>query len=206
MQQGGWSSGKPFVKCARVVGDVMGKYHPHGNSAIYDALVRMAQDFSMRAPLIKSQGNFGSIDGDPPAADRYTECKLNKLSEEMLADIEKDTVDMRLNYDEQHGGAQRPAARIPNLLINGSTGIAVGMATNIPPHNLGEVVDAHRAPDRQPRGHHPRPDAVHEGPDFPTGGRDPRRERDHQDVRDRPRPLKLRGRADHRGGRQAGAR
>ena len=169
MQQGGWSSGKPFVKCARVVGDVMGKYHPHGNSAIYDALVRMAQDFAMRAPLIKSQGNFGSIDGDPPAAERYTECKLNKLSEDMLADIDKDTVDMRLNYDESMEEPSVLPARLPNLLLNGSTGIAVGMATNIPPHNLGELVDAivHLIdnPEATPR------DLMQwvKGPDFPTG-------------------------------------
>jgi DNA gyrase subunit A len=169
MHQGGWSSAKPFVKCARVVGDVMGKYHPHGNLAIYDALVRMAQDFAMRAPLIKSQGNFGSIDGDPPAAERYTECKLNKLAEDLLADIDKDTVDMRLNYDESQEEPSVLPARLPNLLLNGSTGIAVGMATNIPPHNLRELVDGlvHLIdhPEATPRDLM----AFIKGPDFPTG-------------------------------------
>ncbi len=170
MQQGGWSSGRPFVKCARVVGDVMGKYHPHGDSAIYDALVRMAQDFSMRAPLIQSQGNFGSIDGDPAAAYRYTECKLNKLSEELLADIEKDTVDMRRTYDEQNEEPSVLPTRIPNLLVNGSTGIAVGMATNIPPHNLGEVVDAAIHLIDHPESSIRDLMQFVKGPDFPTSG------------------------------------
>jgi len=141
MLQGGWTHTRPFVKCARVVGEVMGKYHPHGDSAVYDSLVRMAQEFSMRCPLIMSQGNFGSIDGDPPAAYRYTECKLNRLAEDLLADIDKDTVDMRLNFDESLEEPTVLPSRIPNLLANGSTGIAVGMATNIPPHNLNELVD-----------------------------------------------------------------
>ncbi|MFO1492044.1 MAG: DNA gyrase subunit A [Kiritimatiellia bacterium] len=170
MQQGGWSSGRPFVKCARVVGDVMGKYHPHGDSAIYDALVRMAQDFSMRAPLIQSQGNFGSIDGDPAAAYRYTECKLNRLSEELLADIEKDTVDMRRTYDEQNEEPSVLPTRIPNLLVNGSTGIAVGMATNIPPHNLGEVVDAAIHLVDHPESSIRDLMQFVKGPDFPTSG------------------------------------
>jgi len=133
---------RPYVKCARVVGDVMGKFHPHGDSAIYDTLVRMAQDFSMRYTLIDGQGNFGSIDGDNAAAMRYTECRLDKIAGELLADIDKETVDFVPNYD---GKEQEPGvlpSKIPNLLINGSTGIAVGMATNIPPHNLVEVVDA----------------------------------------------------------------
>ncbi len=133
---------RPYVKCARIVGDVMGKYHPHGDTAIYDTLVRMAQDFSLRYTLIDGQGNFGSVDGDNAAAMRYTECRLDRIASELLADIDKETVDFVPNYD---GKEQEPSvlpARIPNLLINGSSGIAVGMATNIPPHNLTEVVDA----------------------------------------------------------------
>jgi DNA gyrase subunit A len=136
---------RPYVKCARVVGDVLGKYHPHGDTATYEALVRMAQDFSMRYTLIDGQGNFGSVDGDSPAAYRYTECRLDRITSEMLADIDMETVDFVPNYD---GKEQEPVAlptRIPNLLVNGSSGIAVGMATNIPPHNLSEVVDACRA-------------------------------------------------------------
>ena len=133
---------RPYLKSARVVGDVMGKYHPHGDSAIYDTVVRMAQDFSLRYTLVDGQGNFGSVDGDPPAAMRYTEIRLRKIAGEMVADIDKDTVDYGPNYD---GSTTEPLvlpARIPNLLINGSTGIAVAMATNIPPHNLHEVVAA----------------------------------------------------------------
>jgi DNA gyrase subunit A len=133
---------RPYVKCARVVGDVMGKYHPHGDMAIYDALVRMAQDFSLRYPLIDGQGNFGSVDGDNPAAMRYTECRLERIANELLADIDKETVDFVPNYD---GKEQEPAvlpSRLPNLLVNGSSGIAVGMATNIPPHNLTETINA----------------------------------------------------------------
>src|SRR5882672_10751050 len=132
---------RPYVKCARVVGDVLGKYHPHGDSATYEALVRMAQDFSMRYTLIDGQGNFGSIDGDPAAAYRYTECRLDRIASDILADIEKETVDFVANYD---GKEQEPSVlptQVPNLLINGSSGIAVGMATNIPPDNLGQVVD-----------------------------------------------------------------
>ncbi|MCB1939892.1 MAG: DNA gyrase subunit A, partial [Rhodocyclaceae bacterium] len=133
---------RPYVKCARVVGEVMGKYHPHGDSAIYDTLVRMAQDFSLRYMLVDGQGNFGSIDGDNAAAMRYTECRQARIASELLSDIDKETVNFVPNYD---GKEREPAvlpARIPNLLINGSSGIAVGMATNIPPHNLGEVIDA----------------------------------------------------------------
>ena len=132
---------KGYKKCARIVGDVLGKFHPHGDSSVYDALVRLAQDFSINEPLIDGQGNFGSIDGDPPAAYRYTEAKLSKISGEMLRDIDKETVDFYPNFD---GTLQQPAvlpARFPNLLVNGSDGIAVGMATYIPPHNLGEVID-----------------------------------------------------------------
>ena len=135
------SNDKPFRKCARIVGDVLGKYHPHGDSAVYEALVRLAQDFSINEPLVSGQGNFGSIDGDPPAAQRYTEAKLSKIAGEMLREIDKATVDFYPNFD---GTLEQPVvlpARFPNLLVNGSDGIAVGMATNIPPHNLGEVID-----------------------------------------------------------------
>src|SRR5712672_4403647 len=142
MYEQGNTAGKAYRKSARAVGDVMGKYHPHGDMAIYDSIVRMAQDFSMRYTLIDGQGNFGSIDGDSAAAYRYTECRLDRVASEILADIEKETVDFVANYD---GKEQEPSVlptKVPNLLINGSSGIAVGMATNIPPHNLGEVVDA----------------------------------------------------------------
>jgi len=133
---------RSYVKCARVVGDVMGKYHPHGDSAIYDTLVRMAQNFSLRYPLVDGQGNFGSVDGDNAAAMRYTECRLHKLSAELLADIDRETVDFVPNYDGKENEPTVLPSRVPNLLINGSSGIAVGMATNIPPHNLNEVVEA----------------------------------------------------------------
>src|SRR5512145_249029 len=143
MYEQGNTAGKAYKKSARIVGDVMGKYHPHGDTAIYDTVVRMAQDFSMRYTLVDGQGNFGSIDGDNPAAMRYTEVRLTKLAEEMLKDdIDKETVEWVPNYD---GSLQEPAvlpAKVPQLLVNGAAGIAVGMATNIPPHNLGEVVDA----------------------------------------------------------------
>ena len=133
---------KKYVKSARVVGEVMGKYHPHGDLAIYDALVRMAQDWSLRLPLIDGQGNFGSVDGDSPAAMRYTEIRMEKITDELLADLDKETVDLGPNYDDSLTEPLVLPTKIPNLLVNGSTGIAVGMATNIPPHNLGEVVDA----------------------------------------------------------------
>ena len=170
MRERGWSYSKPFVKCAKVVGEVIGNYHPHGDAAVYDTLVRMAQDFSMRCPLIKGQGNFGSLDGDPPAAYRYTECKLERLAEEMLADIEKDTVDMQPNFDESLQEPKVLPARIPNLLVNGSTGIAVGMATNIPPHNLGEVIDACVHLIDTPEATVAELCGFIQGPDFPTGG------------------------------------
>src|SRR2546421_3352792 len=162
--------GTSFLKCARVVGDVMGKYHPHGDQAIYDALARMAQDFAMRHPLVDGKGNFGSVDGDPPAAQRYTECRLSPLSMELLRDINEDTVDFIPNYD---GGDEEPLvlpARFPNLLVNGSTGIAVGMATNIPPHNLGEVVSGIVAMIDDPHIDVERLSRYIKGPDFPTGG------------------------------------
>ena len=133
---------KPYRKCAKVVGEVLGKYHPHGDAAVYDTLVRMAQNFSLRYPLIDGQGNFGSIDGDPPAAMRYTETRIAKVAHEILADIDKETVDFIPNYDGSESEPVVLPTRLPNLLVNGSSGIAVGMATNIPPHNLGEVVDA----------------------------------------------------------------
>src|SRR5271165_279945 len=142
MKEGGYDSNKPYKKSARIVGDVMGKYHPHGDSAIYDAMVRMAQDFSMRLPLIDGQGNFGSIDGDMPAAMRYTEMRLAPSAMLLLADIDKDTVDFQPNYDESEQEPRVLPAAFPNLLINGSNGIAVGMATNIPPHNPAEIMDA----------------------------------------------------------------
>ena len=161
---------KPFKKSARVVGDVIGKYHPHGESAVYDALVRMAQDFSLRYPLIQGQGNFGSVDGDPPAAMRYTEVRMARLGGELLADIEKETVDFLPNYD---GSLNEPAilpARFPNLLVNGSSGIAVGMATNIPPHNLKEVIDGTIAAIQDPEIGIAKIIEILPGPDFPTAG------------------------------------
>jgi DNA gyrase subunit A len=161
---------RPYVKCARIVGEVLGKYHPHGDTATYEALVRMAQDFSMRYMLIDGQGNFGSVDGDSAAAYRYTECRLHKISSEILADIEKETVDFVPNYD---GKEQEPAVlptRVPNLLVNGSSGIAVGMATNIPPHNLGEVVDACLHVLVNPRCAVEEVIKLMPAPDFPTAG------------------------------------
>src|SRR5512142_846590 len=133
---------KKHVKCAKVVGEGLGKYHPHGDSALYDALVRMAQPFSLRYPLVAGQGHFGSVDGDPPAAYRYTECRMTAIAEQLLADIDKDTVDFVPNFDESTVEPVLLPARVPNLLVNGANGIAVGMATNIPPHNLTEIVDA----------------------------------------------------------------
>ncbi len=161
---------RPYMKCARIVGDVMGKYHPHGDSAIYDALVRMAQDFSMRYPLIDGQGNFGSVDGDNAAAMRYTECRLDKIAAELLADIDKATVDFQPNYDEKELEPTVLPSRIPNLLVNGSAGIAVGMATNIPPHNLNEIIDATIALIDNPEITVDELMQIVPGPDFPTGG------------------------------------
>ena len=161
---------RPYVKSARVVGDVIGKYHPHGDSAVYETAVRMAQDFAMRYLLIDGQGNFGSIDGDPPAAMRYTEIRMKKLSAELLADLDKETVDFVPNYDDSLMMPDVLPTRVPNLLVNGSSGIAVGMATNIPPHNLREVIDACLALIDTPE---MSIDDLMEhitGPDFPTGG------------------------------------
>ncbi len=171
MWEAGNFSNRPYKKSARIVGDVMGKYHPHGDSAIYDTVVRMAQDFSLRYPLVDGQGNFGSLDGDNPAAMRYTEVRLTKLAEEMLRDdIDKETVDWIDNYDGSESEPMPLPARVPNLLVNGSAGIAVGMATNIPPHNLGEVVDALLLLIENPQiGSLDLMEAL-PGPDFPTGG------------------------------------
>ena len=170
MNENGYEWNKPYRKSARVVGDVIGKYHPHGDQAVYDALVRMAQDFSMRLPLIDGQGNFGSVDGDPPAAMRYTEVRLAKVAGSLLEDIDKDTVDFQANYDNSEREPKVLPARIPNLLVNGAGGIAVGMATNIPPHNLGEVIDACIALIGDPGLSIDDLNAIVPGPDFPTGG------------------------------------
>lgn len=170
MKEGGYDSSKPFKKSARIVGDVMGKFHPHGDSAIYDAMVRMAQDFSMRLPLIDGQGNFGSMDDDPPAAMRYTEARLAKAAEINLEDIDKDTVDFQPNYDESEHEPKVLPSRYPTLLVNGANGIAVGMATNIPPHNLGEVIDGCLAFIDNPAISNDQLIAIIPGPDFPTGG------------------------------------
>ena len=170
MYKGGFDWSKQFRKSARVVGDVIGKYHPHGDQAVYDALVRMVQDFSMSLPLIDGQGNFGSVDGDPPAAIRYTETRLAKISQNLIDDIDKDTVEFKSNYDETEKEPEVLPAQYPNLLVNGAGGIAVGMATSIPPHNLSEVINATLAlienkdiKINELMKHIP-------GPDFPTGG------------------------------------
>src|ERR687884_343989 len=170
MHELGNTHSKPYKKSARIVGDAIGKYHPHGDAAVYDTIVRLAQDFNMRYPLVDGQGNFGSIDGDAAAAMRYTEVRMTRLATEVLADIEKETVDFNPNYDESLSEPSVLPTRVPNLLVNGSDGIAVGMATKIPPHNLGEIVDATiallRKPDLKVQ------DLMKHvtGPDFPTGG------------------------------------
>ena len=170
MYKGGYDWSKQFRKSARIVGDVIGKYHPHGDQSVYDALVRMVQDFSMSLPLIQGQGNFGSIDGDPAAAMRYTETRLSKVSQYLIDDIEKNTISFKSNYDETEKEPSVLPAQFPNLLVNGAGGIAVGMATSIPPHNLSEVINATVAYIEnkditigQLMKHVP-------GPDFPTGG------------------------------------
>jgi DNA gyrase subunit A len=170
MQQMGLAPNKGTRKCARIVGEVMGKYHPHGNLAVYDALVRLAQPFAMRYPLVDGQGNFGSVDGDPPAADRYTEAKLTKVAASLLEDLDKDTVDFRPNYDGNEIEPDVLPTRIPNLLVNGSDGIAVGMATKIPPHNLTEIVDAAITLVNNPATQLPEILKIVKGPDFPTAG------------------------------------
>lgn len=163
-------SNRSYKKSARIVGEVLGKYHPHGDSSVYDAMVRMAQEWSLRYPLVDGQGNFGSIDGDSPAAMRYTEARLRKIAEEMLADINKDTVDFQLNFDDSLEEPTVLPARIPNLLINGASGIAVGMATNMPPHNLSEVIDGVIAYIDNHEITIPELMKFIKAPDFPTGG------------------------------------
>ena len=170
MHKGGYDWSKQFRKSARIVGDVIGKYHPHGDQSVYDALVRMVQEFSMSLPLIDGQGNFGSVDGDPPAAMRYTETRLSKVSQFLIEDIDKKSVDFKNNYDETESEPTVLPAQYPNLLVNGAGGIAVGMATSIPPHNLGEIINGTLAlienkdiKINQLMKHIP-------GPDFPTGG------------------------------------
>jgi len=170
MRELGLLHNRAYTKCAKVVGEVLGKYHPHGDASVYDTLVRMAQDFAMRYPLIDGQGNFGSIDGDPAAAYRYTECRLEEIAEELLADLDKDTVEFQPNFDEKEREPVVLPARTPNLLVNGSTGIAVGMATNIPPHNLGEIIDACCAIIDEPEIEVEKVAKFIKGADFPTGG------------------------------------
>ncbi|RMG58785.1 MAG: DNA gyrase subunit A, partial [Bacteroidetes bacterium] len=170
MSELGLASNRPYKKSARIVGEVLGKFHPHGDSAVYDTMVRMAQPWSLRYPLVDGQGNFGSIDGDNPAAMRYTEARLRRIAEEMLLDLEKNTVDFRPNFDDSLTEPTVMPAKIPNLLINGASGIAVGMATNMPPHNLGEVVDAITAYiDNRDIDIAGLAEYV-KGPDFPTAG------------------------------------
>src|SRR6187549_3069871 len=168
MGEMGLSATSSYRKCAAIVGEVMGKYHPHGDVALYDALVRLAQDFSMRYMLIDGQGNFGSVDGDPPAAMRYTECRMSRLAGELLADIDKETVDWQPNYDDKELEPTVMPTKVPNLLINGSSGIAVGMATNIPPHNLGEIIDGVLAMIADPEVTDDELVRIIPGPDFPT--------------------------------------
>jgi DNA gyrase subunit A len=170
MYELGLTSTRPYRKCAKIVGEVLGKYHPHGDAPVYDALVRMAQDFNMRYPLVDGQGNFGSVDGDMPAAMRYTEARLAKIAEELLADIEKETVDFLPNFDETEKEPTVLPTRVPNLLVNGASGIAVGMATNIPPHNLREVIDATMAMIEKPEITLKEVMKMVPGPDLPTGG------------------------------------
>jgi DNA gyrase subunit A len=170
MSEMGLLHNRPTRKCAKIVGEVLGKYHPHGDAPVYDALVRMAQDFSLRYPLVDGQGNFGSVDGDPPAAMRYTEARLSRIAATLLEDIDKDTVDFRSNYDDSEQEPEVLPTRVPNLLINGSSGIAVGMATNIPPHNLAEIVDAALLLLDNPSMPIAKLMDIVQGPDFPTGG------------------------------------
>ena len=170
MTELGLAPNRPYKKSARIVGEVLGKYHPHGDSSVYDTMVRMAQSWSLRYPMVDGQGNFGSIDGDPPAAMRYTEARLRKVAEEMLADINKDTVDFRPNFDESLTEPSVLPAKLPNLLINGASGIAVGMATNMAPHNLTEVINGIVAYIDNNDIEIPELMEHIKGPDFPTGG------------------------------------
>ena len=207
MGEMGLSATSSYRKCAAIVGEVMGKYHPHGDVALYDALVRLAQDFSLRYPLVDGQGNFGSVDGDSAAAMRYTEARLTAISAEMLADIDKDTVDYTDNYDGTQKEPTVLPAKLPNLLVNGSSGIAVGMATNIPPHHLGEIVGRRRRLHRRPEHHQRRPVPVRQGPRLPDRRlhlpvRDPAQHvhrRAGDDRRD-PRDVRARSRARGRAG------
>ena len=170
MYESGYNYNKAYKKSARIVGDVMGKYHPHGDAAIYESMVRMAQNFSMRLELIDGQGNFGSLDGDPPAAMRYTEARLAKISERIVADLDKETILFQPNYDDSTKEPTVLPAQYPNLLVNGASGIAVGMATNIPPHNLGELIDATLYCIDNPNCDIEKLNQFVLGPDFPTGG------------------------------------
>jgi len=170
MSELGVLSNKPYKKSARIVGEVLGKFHPHGDSSVYEAMVRMAQEWSLRYPLVDGQGNFGSVDGDSPAAMRYTEARLKKIAEETLADIDKDTVDFQPNFDDSLTEPTVLPTRIPNLLVNGASGIAVGMATNMPPHNLTEVIDATIAYIDNNEITTDELLQFIKGPDFPTGG------------------------------------
>ena len=170
MSEMGLTFNRAYRKCAGIVGEVLGNYHPHGDQSVYDALVRMAQDFSLRYPLVDGQGNFGSVDGDPPAAYRYTEARLSRIDTALLEDLDKETVDFRPNFDERRVEPEVLPTRVPNLLINGSSGIAVGMATNVPPHNLTEIVNATIALVQKPETSLAEIAAMVQGPDFPTGG------------------------------------
>ncbi|HDS06343.1 MAG TPA: DNA gyrase subunit A, partial [Bacteroides sp.] len=170
MRELGVFSNRPYKKSARIVGEVLGKYHPHGDSSVYDAMVRMAQQWSMRYPLVEGQGNFGSVDGDSPAAMRYTEARLEKIAEETMSDMEKDTVDFQLNFDDTLEEPSVLPTRIPTLLVNGASGIAVGMATNMPPHNLGDAVDAIVAYIDNREIEIGELTSILKAPDFPTGG------------------------------------
>src|ERR671928_1947018 len=182
MRTMGLASNRTYRKCAKIVGEVMGNFHPHGDASIYDTLVRLAQDFNMRYPLVDGQGNFGSIDGDPPAAMRYTEARLTPLAMEMLADIDMDTVDMVANYDGTRDEPVVLPGRFPNLVCNGSAGIAVGMATNMPPHNLSEVVDALHHLIENPEATIDDVMQFIKGPDFPTGGQVMINEKDREGL------------------------
>ena len=196
MHEAGLQPNRPYKKSAATVGDVMGKYHPHGDASIYDTLVRMAQPFSLRYPLVDGQGNFGSIDDDPPAAMRYTEARLSKIATEMLRDIDADTVDFEPNYDESRKQPSVLPSRFPNLLVNGSAGIAVGMATNMPPHRLSEIIDAIVQLIDEPGLERRRPGEARQGPRLPdrrdhrrpagNPRRLPHRPRPHRDARARP--------------------
>ena len=199
MHEAGMQPNRPYKKCARIVGDVMGSYHPHGDQSIYDTLVRLAQPFSMRYPLVDGQGNFGNIDGYPAAAMRYTECRLTRLATELLRDIDADTVDFVPNYDESRKEPSVLPSRFPNLLVNGSSGIAVGMATNIPPHNLGETIDAVVALIDDAGDRRRRPREAREGPGLPDERDHRRPERDPRRVPDRPRPDRHARPRPHRG-------